>query len=168
MSIASRYRLLYIHSSMGKAGRSSVPFRPTNEMSGRRNENPAVSGTRLYQKTVLCRSVILSSGRSSAWLERLVWDQEAAGSNPVAPTMFYGYILQSIPKQRYYVGSTMDVANRLREHNSGESVSTLHGIPWELVHVEEFASRVAAVHWEKKIKAGGVARYLGALCRKPG
>src|SRR3954470_10726639 len=26
------------------------------------------------------------SGRSSAWLERLVWDQEVAGSNPVTPT----------------------------------------------------------------------------------
>ena len=28
----------------------------------------------------------LVSGRSSAWLERLVRDQEVAGSNPVAPT----------------------------------------------------------------------------------
>src|SRR5688572_8068985 len=28
----------------------------------------------------------LCSGRSSAWLERLVWDQEVASSNLVAPT----------------------------------------------------------------------------------
>lgn len=26
---------------------------------------------------------------SSAWLERLVWDQEVAGSNPVIPTMYF-------------------------------------------------------------------------------
>src|SRR5262249_2694741 len=28
------------------------------------------------------------SGRSSAWLERVVWDHDVAGSNPVAPTIF--------------------------------------------------------------------------------
>ena len=28
------------------------------------------------------------SGCGSAWLERLVWDQEVAGSNPVTPTSF--------------------------------------------------------------------------------
>ncbi len=29
-----------------------------------------------------------ASERSSAWLEHLVWDQDVAGSNPVAPTSF--------------------------------------------------------------------------------
>ncbi len=27
----------------------------------------------------------MASGCGSAWLERLVWDQEVAGSNPVTP-----------------------------------------------------------------------------------
>ena len=29
---------------------------------------------------------VLFAGCGSAWLERLVWDQEVAGSNPVTPT----------------------------------------------------------------------------------
>ena len=30
----------------------------------------------------------LYRGCGSAWLERLIWDQEVAGSNPVTPTMY--------------------------------------------------------------------------------
>ena len=32
------------------------------------------------------RQIKQPSGCGSAWLERLVWDQEVAGSNPVTPT----------------------------------------------------------------------------------
>jgi hypothetical protein len=34
---------------------------------------------------VICQRETALSGCSSAWLERLVWDQEVAGSNPVIP-----------------------------------------------------------------------------------
>ena len=33
------------------------------------------------------------TGCGSAWLERLIWDQEVAGSNPVTPTYFLKNIL---------------------------------------------------------------------------
>ena len=34
------------------------------------------------------------TGCGSAWLERLVWDQEVAGSNPVTPTYYYAGVVQ--------------------------------------------------------------------------
>ena len=37
------------------------------------------------------------SGCGSAWLERLIWDQEVAGSNPVTPTynlIYYAGVVQ--------------------------------------------------------------------------
>src|SRR5256885_9538815 len=36
------------------------------------------------------RSSAFFSGRSSVWLERMVWDHEVAGSNPVAPIYISG------------------------------------------------------------------------------
>ena len=34
------------------------------------------------------------TGCGSAWLERLVWDQEVAGSNPVTPILIYARVAQ--------------------------------------------------------------------------
>jgi putative endonuclease len=77
--------------------------------------------------------------------------------------MFFAYILQSEKTKRYYVGSTDNLGNRLKEHNSGETVSSRRGIPWKIVHTEQFNTRSEAIRKEKQIKARGAQRYLDSL-----
>ena len=38
--------------------------------------------------------IMPAPGCGSAWLERLVWDQEVAGSNPVTPILIYARVAQ--------------------------------------------------------------------------
>jgi putative endonuclease len=76
------------------------------------------------------------------------------------PDLYYIYILYSEQLQRYYVGSTEDVARRLQEHNAGKSKSTRAGSPWKLIHTESFATRSDAMERERKVKARGIGRYL--------
>jgi len=76
------------------------------------------------------------------------------------PDLYYIYIIHSQHLQRYYVGSTEDVERRLHEHNIGKSTSTRAGIPWELIHIESFATRSDAMLRERKIKARGIGRFL--------
>ena len=47
----------------------------------------------LYNNTcVTNKGLKQATGCSSAWLERLVWDQEVAGSNPVTPIEHAGVV----------------------------------------------------------------------------
>ncbi len=100
------------------------------------------------------------SGRGAVRLARLHGVQEVGGSNPLAPTLFFVYILSSPRTRRFYVGSTQDVPKRLREHNAGKSLSTRAGIPWELVFTRPCTTRSEAIRLENKIKARGIRRYL--------
>ena len=81
------------------------------------------------------------------------------------PDLFYVYIIRSLRTQQYYVGSTKDVEERLREHNAGKSWSARAGAPWELAHTEIFPTRSEAVRHEQKFKARGIARYLTDINR---
>lgn len=68
--------------------------------------------------------------------------------------MFHLYVLRSEKTGRRYVGSTQDVAARLRQHNSGQSRATKYGVPWRLIHEEQFPTRAEAVQRERFYKTG--------------
>jgi putative endonuclease len=67
---------------------------------------------------------------------------------------FHVYVLRSAVTGRSYVGSTGDLNDRLRRHNDGRSKATKHGVPWELIHSEEFATKSQAVQRELFLKSG--------------
>ena len=73
---------------------------------------------------------------------------------------FFVYVLHSSKLEKYYVGSTNDIEDRLYRHNSGKSAFTKTGIPWVLIHTEETATRAEAVLLEMSIKKRGAKRYL--------
>ena len=62
------------------------------------------------------------------------------------------YILFSESANRFYIGATQDIAQRLQRHNTGASKSTKSGRPWVVVHTEEFLSKSEALKREIQIK----------------
>ena len=66
--------------------------------------------------------------------------------------MHFVYVLQCTDGS-LYTGYTTDVERRVAEHNAGEGAKYTRGrTPVELVHVEEFESKSAAMSREYEIK----------------
>ncbi|MFC6756904.1 MULTISPECIES: GIY-YIG nuclease family protein [Haloarcula] len=64
----------------------------------------------------------------------------------------YAYVLRCSDGS-FYTGYTTDVQRRLGEHNAGEGAKYTRGrTPVELVHVERFDSKSAAMSREYEIK----------------
>ena len=57
---------------------------------------------------------------------------------------YFVYFLKSTAKNRFYIGYTIDLVKRLKEHNSGRTKSTKPYIPWEVFYSEKFSSRTDA------------------------
>jgi putative endonuclease len=66
--------------------------------------------------------------------------------------MYLVYILQSNKSKKYYVGHTKDLNVRIERHNKGLVRSTKSSIPWKVVYVEEYSSRIEAYKRELQIK----------------
>ncbi len=75
----------------------------------------------------------------------------------------YIYILYSKKLDRFYVGQTTNVENRLKKHNDGYSTATKSGKPWELKRVVEFESKTEAIRAEKWIKRMKSRRIINQI-----
>lgn len=66
--------------------------------------------------------------------------------------MFYVYIIHTEKFDKYYKGFSLDPYARLDSHNSGGSRYTSNFVPWKLVHIEIFNSKIEALKREKVLK----------------
>jgi putative endonuclease len=80
--------------------------------------------------------------------------------------MHYLYILFSAEKNGYYIGSTSDVASRLRRHLSSHKGYTGQVKDWVVVYVEEHDSKIEAMHRERLIKAWKSSKMIADLIAK--
>ncbi|MEY5047553.1 MAG: hypothetical protein RLZZ175_912 [Bacteroidota bacterium] len=54
--------------------------------------------------------------------------------------MYFFYILYSTSIDKYYVGHTSNLVERLRKHNSNHKGFTGKASDWEIVYSEQFAT----------------------------
>jgi putative endonuclease len=79
--------------------------------------------------------------------------------------IFYTYILRSLSTGRFYVGHTENLTKRVYEHNNNRTPSIRNRGPWELVHAEEFETRLGAMRRELQIKKMKSHKWIERLAR---
>ena len=80
--------------------------------------------------------------------------------------MFTVYILYSIYLDKYYIGHTGNIEDRIQRHNQKRSKSTKGGVPWLLVYTEEFTTKSLAYNREMEIKKKKSRVYIEKLLAK--
>ena len=66
---------------------------------------------------------------------------------------YYLYILYSEILDKYYIGSTSNLEDRLKKHNHAHKGFTSNGQPWKLLYNEVFENKSQALIREKQLKA---------------
>ena len=67
---------------------------------------------------------------------------------------YYVYSLQSLTdNDRYYIGISENLEQRLQEHNAGKCKHTIKYIPWQIETAVAFRSKEKAVAFEKYLKS---------------
>jgi putative endonuclease len=70
------------------------------------------------------------------------------------------YAIKSSFDHRIYVGFTIDLEKRIKEHNQGRTKSTKGFRPWVLIYYETAETRTEAREREKYLKSGCGKEFL--------
>ena len=67
---------------------------------------------------------------------------------------FVVYILYSYPNERFYIGFSSNLIQRIYWHNNGNKGFTIRYRPWSVINVEFFEAKQQAIQREKYLKTG--------------
>lgn len=74
--------------------------------------------------------------------------------------MFYVYVIESEPTDKWYIGYSSDLKTRVKAHNTSGNQSTRPFAPWKIIYYEAYTSKEDAIGREKFLKSGSGWRYL--------
>ena len=69
--------------------------------------------------------------------------------------MYYVYILKSLKDDKYYIGQTNNIENRLKQHFYGKVISTKNRRPLQVVGYKVYETRSEAMWIEHDLKKHG-------------
>lgn len=80
--------------------------------------------------------------------------------------MAYVYILKSEKSGKYYIGSTGNIRERVRQHNSGNVTFTRNLRPLVLVLVQKYSNITEAKEIERRLKALKRRDYIDRIVKE--
>lgn len=79
--------------------------------------------------------------------------------------MYFVYIIYSEKLDRYYVGMTENLRERLKKHNAKNKGFTRMATDWKVCYTETFPDKIRAMKREKEIKARNISKVLWTIVK---
>ena len=86
--------------------------------------------------------------------------------NSTAIVFYYVYVLESLKNLQFYIGYTVDLNKRLKEHNRGLNISTRPYTPWRIIFFEAYRNKEDARRREGYLKTSQGARLLKRMLKE--
>jgi putative endonuclease len=74
--------------------------------------------------------------------------------------------LKSVNRSYIYVGLTDNIIRRTKQHNEGKNKTTKPYLPFVVILIEDYPSRIEARKREKYLKSGSGKEFLKTLLNK--